>query len=218
MRDIDLRQALRESLTARCTPDSNTVVVEELGIFSGAVRADIAVINGSLKGYEIKSDRDTLARLANQAVMYSKVFDTVTIVLADRHLERAARLIPDWWGIEVAVTDGSPKLQLSRIRNESLNSEVDPFALVQLLWRDEALALLGEASSSERLTSRPRRFLWQALATAVPLPELKSIVRACLKNRKCWRVDLQQTQCDEKFRPYAMSSGSPCPRSRSHSH
>ncbi len=218
MRDIDLRQALRESLTATCAPDSSTVIVEELGLFRGAVRADIVVINGNLKGYEIKSDRDTLSRLANQAVMYSRVFDTVTIVLADRHLERAVRVIPDWWGIEVAVTDAAPTLRLSKIRTENLNSEVDPFALVQLLWRDEALALLGEASPSEQLTNRPRRFLWQALVAAVPLPELKALVRTCLKNRKYWRADLQQTRCDEKFQPYAMSSGFPYPPVRSRSH
>lgn len=201
-----------------CTPDSNTVVVEELGLFRGAARADIVVISGSLKGYEIKSGRDTLSRLANQAVMYSRVFDTVTIVLADRHVEGAARIIPGWWGIEVAVSDPPAGLWLSKIRTESPNPGVDPFALVQLLWRDEALTLLAQFSPSEKLDDRPRSFLWHALAASVPMTELKALVRTCLKNRRRWRAAPQRTQCDEKYQPCATSLDFPYPRVRSRSH
>ena len=34
--------------------------VEELGVCRGRVRVDVAVVNGTLHGYEIKSDRDSL--------------------------------------------------------------------------------------------------------------------------------------------------------------
>jgi hypothetical protein len=43
------------------------LVLDELGIDHGRQRADIAVINGRMTGYEIKSDRDTLAPLSNRA-------------------------------------------------------------------------------------------------------------------------------------------------------
>ena len=103
MRDADVRRVLRQRLDASYGTDASTIIVEELGLCRGTVRADMAVINGILKGYEIKSDRDTLTRLANQAGTYNRIFDTLTIVVADRHLERTEQIIPSWWGIEVAT-------------------------------------------------------------------------------------------------------------------
>jgi pseudouridine-5'-phosphate glycosidase len=102
MRDGEVRQVLRERLNAIYGAEPTTIIVEELGLRCGAVRADLAVVNGRLKGYEIKSERDTLTRLARQCEVYSKVFDTVTIVVAERHLHGAVDVVPEWWGIDIA--------------------------------------------------------------------------------------------------------------------
>ena len=61
MRDADVRLVLKHALVARYG-ETDTIIVEELGLCRGSVRADIAVINGLMKGFEIKSDRDTLQR------------------------------------------------------------------------------------------------------------------------------------------------------------
>ena len=79
-----------------------TVVVDELGLQHGRFRADIAVVNGHLAGFEIKSDFDRLSRLPSQAEGYSSVFDQVTLILTDRHAAEAKNLIPDWWGLVCA--------------------------------------------------------------------------------------------------------------------
>ena len=208
MRDADVRLVLKQHLVTMFEVEANTIVIEELGLCRGSVRADIVVINGSLRGYEIKSDRDTLTRLANQAEAYCRVFDTVTIVVAERHLKRAAQIVPGWWGIDLVVADTLSALHLCRVRPECHNTEVDPSALVQLLWHDEALALLNRISPSEHFADQPRRFLWQALAAAVTVCELKDLVRECLKSRKRWRVPEEQTQGDVRFQPCAKSSGS----------
>src|SRR6266700_4270016 len=167
MRDADVRRVLRQRLDASYGADANTVIVEELGLCRGTVRADVAVINGILKGYEIKSERDTLTRLANHAGTYSRVLDTLTIVVADRHMESTERIVPKWWGIEVATTDNDSALRLHSVRDEGRNQEVDAFALVQLLWRGEALSLLRLTSQSANLEHKPRGVLWRALADAV---------------------------------------------------
>ncbi len=202
--------------------DPSTLIVEELGLCRGTVRVDLAVVNGSLKGYEIKSDRDTLVRLGNQAATYSKIFDTVTIVVAQRHLRQAESIVPKWWGIDVAEYSDEAHLLLTTIRTETANSRVDAQCLVELLWRNEVLALLAQLNCLKSLKSKPRRVLWDALATSVPLPELKKMVRASLKSRSGWRADVQRMQDGEKFPPVAMSSG--ClfqhvlPRSRRYTH
>lgn len=91
--DVDIRPVLRRSLLAS-TAGEGSVVVEELGLCRGRVRVDLAVVNGSLHGYEIKSDRDSLDRLAGQADVYSKVLDQVTLVVGERHLAHAMDRVP----------------------------------------------------------------------------------------------------------------------------
>src|SRR6266851_6542601 len=102
MRDQDVRQALRDKLQDQYAYDPDTRIVEEMGVWSGSVRIDVAVINGELTGYELKSDRDTLERLPVQADLYSRVFDRLTLVVARRHAQKARDCIPKWWGIVVA--------------------------------------------------------------------------------------------------------------------
>lgn len=211
MRDGDVRRVLKERLNATYRAEENTIVVEELGLCGGIVRVDIAVINGRLKGYEIKSDSDTLNRLPSQAQAYNRIFDTVSIVVAERHCERAEGIVPAWWGIEEATGDVSA-VHLRKVREEALNTEVDPLALVQLLWRDEVLGLLSRICPSDRVANRPRSFLWQALVSAVPICTLKELVNERLKSRKCWRVQKEQKQDDEMSQLYAKSSGSLYPR------
>ena len=173
----------------------------------------------SLKGYEIKSDQDTLLRLESQAATYNRIFDTMAIVVAERHLRATERLIPSWWAIQVATAESSVGLvKIETVRSESPNPDVDANSLVQLLWRDEVLELLGRVEPEKSYKSKPRRLLWDALAIASPLPELKAMVRACLKSRPRWRVDELRTQDGGMSQPCATSSGSPyqhvLPRSR----
>ena len=105
MRDRDVRAAVRQDLDARHGGDTETRIVEEMGIWSGTVRIDIAVINGELWGYELKSERDTLERLPAQAKLYSRVFDRVTLVVGTRHVGAAEDAVPPWWGLTIASGD-----------------------------------------------------------------------------------------------------------------
>ena len=219
MRDADIRRVLRQQLDKSSKADDATLIIEELGLCSGIVRVDIAVVNGALKGYEIKSERDTLTRLSAQAATYNRIFDTMTVVVAERHLIAAEALIPNWWGIQVANShESSSLITIDHVRGESTNPGVDPSLLVQLLWRDEVLNLLDQVNASKSLRSKPRRVLWEVLARTVPLPQLQDMVRRCLRTRCRWRVDAQQIQRDGMSPPYATLSGSQdphdAPRSR----
>ena len=53
-KDAAIRPVLLANLQQRSGP--GTLIVEELGLCEGAVRIDVAAINGSIHGYEIKSD------------------------------------------------------------------------------------------------------------------------------------------------------------------
>src|SRR5437867_10015901 len=80
-----------------------TLVIDELGLNHGECRADIAVINGKLSGYEIKSDLDSLVRLKRQIRAYDTIFQSASIVVAPRHLRKVIRTVPLHWGICVCL-------------------------------------------------------------------------------------------------------------------
>jgi hypothetical protein len=102
LRDPDIRTALREHLSAVYAGDRDTEIVDEFSVCRAGARADLAVINGHLAGFEIKSHVDRLDRLPSQAGYYGKVFDEMTLVCAPRHVETARRGLPTWWELWVA--------------------------------------------------------------------------------------------------------------------
>jgi hypothetical protein len=188
MRDIDIRRALRRDVDSLHGNDPDTIVIEELGLCQGVARVDVAVINGSVHGYEIKSARDSLARLPGQSDAYNRVFDYVTIVTAATHIRKIADVVPKWWGISLAVQKGSD-VKLVAKRTPRLNVCIDPFALAQLLWRDEVLAELAALGLAAGMKSKPRRELWKHLATSIPIRHLGEIVRRRIKQRAPdWRL------------------------------
>jgi len=187
MRDIDIRRALLSEMVRLYRGEPDTRIVEELGLCQGIARIDIAAVNGSVHGYEIKSEYDTLARLPSQANIYSRALDFVTIVTAQSHADKISDLVPDWWGIWIAVKDdGNLRLEVSR--ESEPNPEINPFAVAQLLWRDEALQALIDRGLATGLRSKPRGELWHRLASDLTVDDLRDIVRERLKRRGAdWR-------------------------------
>lgn len=52
---------------------------------AGTCKADLVILNGTATVYEIKSERDSLARLANQVANYKKVFAKVNVIASEDH-------------------------------------------------------------------------------------------------------------------------------------
>jgi hypothetical protein len=184
--DRDIRTALYATELARFSADPHSLVVDELGVCQGEFRIDVAVVNGALHGWEIKSDRDTLARLPAQAQAYSRVFDTVTLVVGETHLEDALALVPAWWGVLVASRHGEDAV-LDAVRAGARNPAPDPLALAQLLWRDELVGVLADLQAPRKLLRQPKWDLWPALAARLEVDDLAARVRAALKARPEWR-------------------------------
>jgi hypothetical protein len=186
MRDSDIRTALRDRLAADHRDEPDTRFVDELGL-CGTVRIDVAVVNGTFSGYELKSDRDTLRRLPHQVEVYSRVLDRATLVVGERHAHAdTLALLPSWWGVIVA-RQGTDDVTLEDARPAAWNENVDPEALSQLLWREEALEELACRGLDIGVRTRPRRAIAERLAGQVPVEELRTAVRHRLKSREGWR-------------------------------
>jgi hypothetical protein len=187
LRDAELRHAVRERLLHRAQQDAETLVIDELGLDHGACRIDIAVINGSIRGLEIKAEADTLVRLPRQVAAYGDVVSKATLVVATRHLEAALSMIPAWWGVVSAQRGLTQGVLFRRIRKERVNRNVNPLMLARLLWRPEVLALLRESGHAERTLRQPREVLYERLVAELPGRLLAKAVREALKSREFWR-------------------------------
>ena len=180
--DQAIRKVLRSNLIARHSEEVDTVIVEELGVCRGQVRVDVAVVNGALHGYEIKSDRDSLRRLSIQAEFYGKVLDRATLVVGNHHLNDAPDLVPSWWGVlHVQMGAGVPRFKV--VRRGRKNPGKDPRALVELLWREEAIALLEERKAAHGVRGKPRWRIWDRICECFSIDEIAAAVRAGLKTR-----------------------------------
>jgi hypothetical protein len=133
----------------------------------------------------------------------------VTIVVGPRHLAKVTARVPDWWGVSCAFEEGSD-VRLGESRPAAPNADVSAEALVQMLWREEALMALqsirNSDSSASRLSSKTRRYLWAALVEALSLDDLRRLVRETLKARPGRRAELSRPSDDEMFQSSSTSS------------
>lgn len=185
MRDRDVRSAVKNHLNRLHAGDPDTRIVEEMGLWSGSVRIDIAVINGEFCGFELKSDRDTLNRLPSQADIYSRIFDRVELVVGYRHAIKADPIVPEWWGITHAVAQ-SGVVTLHKHRAGNVNPAREPYLIAQLLWKDEAVAVLESLGLASGWRSKSVRRIHERLAEELPPDTLRQQVRSMLKIRSGW--------------------------------
>jgi len=187
--DLSIRSALKEDLESRHSRDEKVRIIEELGVSHGTARIDIAVVNGIMHGYEIKSDQDTLRRLPEQISAFSLVFDEMTLVVGKNHLYDAINIVPDWWGITMAKTNLNGAVIFQVIRENGNNENQDAVSIARLLWRDEALEILAEAGEANGFYSKSRDYIYEKLSIVFDKKTLTEKVRDVIFFRTNWRLD-----------------------------
>lgn len=188
MLDKDVRQAVKDKILKAHINDPSTLVIDELGLDHGRNRVDIAVINGELHGYELKSDSDNLLRLPQQSMAYSSIMDKVTLVVGEKHAQEAINIIPDWWGIKIATMNHRGIVNIVTYRRNKKNRDIDPFELSKLIWKEEALALLAiKIKVDWRIRKLKRKDIYKLIVDTFSLNEIRDNTRAILKSRVNWR-------------------------------
>ena len=182
VRDPEIRSALSRLFRREGVLRGRTVVVQELGLRRSDAIVDVAVVNGSLHGYEIKSDADTLRRLARQVKVYGQILDRATLVVGRQHLVAARRMVPRWWGL-IVVDAGHRGAALLSVRGNRENPARDARSLAELLWLDEARELLAARGALRGFRDKPRPAVWDRLCEVYSLDEVAAEVRARLKAR-----------------------------------
>ena len=204
MNDWQIRTSFHHKCLRKYHCDSSTLIVDELGLRHGKCRADIAVINGHLIGYEIKSEVDSLRRLNTQIDSYNAVFDRVSAIVAECHLEETITMIPKWWGI-ISVSEGQRgAMYFKTIRRSKQNTHVDDCAVAQLLWRNEAQEILANLGIGGKQLRERRANLYEYLTSSLNSSDLRRIVRKYLMKRTNWRHPVLLSLCGDSSQPNAM--------------
>ena len=185
--DAEIRAALhRKALRAfhRC---NDTLVIDELGLAHAKARIDVAVINGSMYGFEIKSAADTLTRLPQQLDLYEQCLEKLTIVCAEKHIPGVRDLAPRWCGITKVTKGPRGGIVFITVRKPKRNPNIQPYRLAHLLWRSEAVAILTQANASPKMLRAPRKTLYKSLAAKFSVAEITAFIKESMASRQDWR-------------------------------
>lgn len=137
--EADLKAIVLTKLLSEKVADRKSFISNEFKL-GPERRADIALFNGTdFIGVEVKSDFDNLKRLEGQHSAYSKVFDRIIVVVAERHLSRIVYdhcERADLWSV-------SPFGQVRLIREAQEAPIASKTALADLLQKSDLAKLVG---------------------------------------------------------------------------
>ena len=128
---------------------------------------------------------------------YSQALDRATVVTDPVHLEKVDRIVPGWWGI-IQVKEREDQTTLETVREDTHNPGVDPFAVAQMLWRDEAKEELLARGLARGLSDKARHYLWVRLAENVNLEELRALTRERIRQRPTWWLEGRKPEGRER--------------------
>jgi hypothetical protein len=180
MLESHIKLALKQYLAGGDT-DLPLKILTEVQIGSDAARADLVEVE-NFHCYEIKSDRDSLRRLIDQGSRYIQVFDRVTLVTAQRHLELALQMVPSWWGVVLIPDDVAGDLK--ELRAAQPNSRQTTYALAKLLKKDECLNILKDANLHKGLSSKSLYKLQEFIACNFCKERIRDLVKVALFARE----------------------------------
>jgi hypothetical protein len=105
----------------------------------GECKADIAILNGTATVYEVKSERDSLSRLARQVRAYSTVFARVYVIASEDHVDAVIGLVPE----DVGVLRLDGRHYISTVRDALDRPErTSPAAIFDSIRVEEARMIL----------------------------------------------------------------------------
>lgn len=186
--DACIRVALKARLEARHRDEEDVFVVEELPACRASGRIDLAVLNGHLEGFEIKSDLDALDRLKRQVATFAPAMEQMTLVVGERHLDAALDMVPDWWGVVAATLSRGRKVKFSTLQRAKRNRQLDNRAVTELLEKNEILAILRRHQADRGIRTASYASVVDRAISVLPIRLLLDEVREALKFRAAWEA------------------------------
>lgn len=106
---------------------------------TGNSKADLVILNGTATVYEIKSERDSLARLASQVDDYKKVFSKINVITSENHIKGVLEIVPD----DVGLMCLSKRYQIKTVREAiECHAQICPVTVFESLRMAESTTIL----------------------------------------------------------------------------
>lgn len=197
--ETDLKVAVIDHLYARSMLN-DAVLINEMVVANWSRRADLAVANGRLWAFEIKSDLDTLVRLKGQVETYQQRFDKVVVVTTERYASRAAAMLPDSVGLWIVepINESGGKVRV--VRPGRVVEVRERAALLGFLLKTELVSLLRAEAKSASIELHRREL--EKRASELPVSTIRRFVISSLKARyaetysafECARIDFTRAE------------------------
>jgi hypothetical protein len=156
------------------------VVINELPVANWSRRADLAVANGKLQAFEIKSDFDSLRRLDAQIALFATRFDKVVVVTTSRFLSSALERLPPFVEIWEAARRGS-EIDLRVVRRGQIREIKNRHILASYLQKSEIASFIR--SNSLEAPPNASRDQLEEILNVLPISRLRQFVFSRLKQR-----------------------------------
>lgn len=148
----------------------------------GDCKADVAILNGTATVYEVKSERDSLARLDRQIAAYSTVFAKVYVIASESHIDAVLSTVPD----TVGVLCLNKRHQISTLRDAVDQPErTSPGAIFDSIRTGEARMILSSFGISipHVPNTELHRVLRHAFVKLDPIQAHEGMVRVLKQTR-----------------------------------
>jgi len=148
----------------------------------GECKADVAILNGTATVYEVKSERDSLARLERQIRAYARVFAKVYVIASESHIRAVLNSVPE----SVGILCLNRRHQISTLR-EALDQpeQTSPEAIFDAIRTEEARLILSSCGISvpNVPNTELHRVLRQAFVKLDPIQAHEGMVRVLKRTR-----------------------------------
>lgn len=165
---------------------SSSITLNELKI--GKSKADLVILNGKIKVYEIKTELDSLDKLSKQITDYQKFADEVYVVTDEKY---ANRLECEYKNSSVGIIIFNHKNNLDTLKKATSNEALFDFeTLFKTLRKKEYLDLVARNFNSIPNVPNTKIFkVCYELLAQVDLIEFQTQVLDVLKRRKLSNPD-----------------------------
>ncbi|AEX53751.1 phage protein [Rahnella aquatilis CIP 78.65 = ATCC 33071] len=179
LREQDIKVALINWLYNKGLLE-NATLINEMVVANWSRRVDLAIANGHLQAFEIKSDFDTLKRLDGQLATFTSRFEKVTVVCSSRFTYEVTKKVqPDVGIIEFSNTIRGVKFKVvQRGRLSNINNK--RVFLGFLLKKELAKILLENEIYTQNGSSRS---YLENLAENISLAKIRDFTLRAIKTR-----------------------------------
>ncbi|VVA47758.1 hypothetical protein SERVES_01475 [Serratia ficaria] len=179
LREQDVKIAFIDWLYKKGLLDDATII-NEMVVANWSRRADLAVANGHLQAFEIKSDFDSLKRLDGQLEIFTSRFEKVTVVCAPRFTYEVKKKVTPEVGV-IEYFHDSKGIQFKIVQRGRTSPIANKKIYISFLLKKELQSLLVE--NNIKFFSESGRSVLEKIAENISLSKIRLFVLSAIKKR-----------------------------------